>query len=287
MSAARSPTADIGAAIVRGQWWLRLFRELFQAALACADAWRAPSGGPSRSTARLAARIDRAARLTMVASRRLAQILTALAELRQRSPADIAAAQAAARARAAADAAAREQVADRAAARLEASESERPDRDDAEDEEDFDEEDFDDFEDEDFEDDLRALLGRLDKGSGDGSRDLESLVKALDRRLAAVDPALVDFDDLHLRETVLQICADLGITPDWARWEAGDWARRRPPAPAAVSAPPPTPDPQPARAPKPPVLPGLPGSAPRPTAMTPFHGCPAGRPADEWRPRLE
>ena len=60
----------------------------------------------------------------------------------------------------------------------------------------------------------------------------DPLIEALDRRLA-VDPALVDLDDLPLREAVMRICADLGITPDWSHWAAGDWMVSDPPADGA------------------------------------------------------
>ena len=96
-------------------------------------------------------------------------------------------------------------------------------------------------------------------------RDRDPLVEALDKRLAAVDPAIVDFDDLGLRETVLRICADLGVEPDWSRWEAGDWKTPDTPpntAPQVQVSPP--------RAVTPPpgvllpfILPGLPRPAPR------------------------
>jgi hypothetical protein len=110
---------------------------------------------------------------------------------------------------------------------------------------------------------------RREAGDGRESEtpERDPLVEALDKRLAAVDPAIVDFDDLQLRETVLRICADLGVTPDWSRWEAGDW--KTPDAPAATAAvapvhkrPPRSPPPPAASTRVPPRLPGLSGSTP-------------------------
>ena len=113
-----------------------------------------------------------------------------------------------------------------------------------------------------------------------------SLVDALDRRLAAVDPILVDFDDLGLRETVLRICADTGVTPDWDRWEAGDWAALETPCTSAPAAAVPVPAPAPSVL-KAPVLPGLPGFVPRPEVTAAVRLFQAERDAERWRPRLE
>ncbi len=77
----------------------------------------------------------------------------------------------------------------------------------------------------------------------------------------------------------MRISADLGITPDWVRWEAGDWAA--PDAPTHPVAP------ALREGPRPPVLPGLPGSAPRPAVTTPVGRFLAERDAERWRPRLE
>ncbi len=137
---------------------------------------------------------------------RLGQILAGLADLRNRSAADLAAARARARAKAEEDDAVRERRAETAQARRAArdvreTEIDRTETDGAE---------------------RDAPEGEF--GPKAEHRDRDPLVEALDKRLAAVDPAIVDFDDLQLRETVLRICADLGITPDWNRWEAGQWA---------------------------------------------------------------
>ncbi len=53
------------------------------------------------------------------------------------------------------------------------------------------------------------------------------MVEALDRRLD-VDPAGVDVDAVPPRWTVERICADLGLSPDWSRREAGDWTMGEP-----------------------------------------------------------
>ena len=77
-------------------------------------------------------------------------------------------------------------------------------------------------------------------------QDRGRLIEALDRRLA-VDAALVDLDDLPLRKTVMRICVERGVTPDWNRWEAGDWTTSDGLAPLALKpASPPPPKPIPA-----------------------------------------
>jgi hypothetical protein len=241
MSVARPELADIEAIIAKGEWWSRLFDELADVGMERAEALSTTGPKPLHRVVDAAVRICRAVRLAVVAGMRLGQILAGLADLRARSTADIAAARAHAMARANQDAAAREQAEERAEARREAGdgrESETPERE----------------------------SGDTPRSKPE-PRDRDPLVEALDKRLAAVDPAIVDFDDLQLRETVLRICADLGVTPDWSRWEAGDW--KTPDAPAATAAvapvhkrPPRSPPPPAASTRVPPRLPGLSGSTP-------------------------
>ena len=144
--------------------------------------------------------------MAIVAAMRLDQIVLVLAALRLRSASESAAVRARARAKADEDAPreqAREMARDQARARREARTAELHE----------------------------TVIDRVDRIEPEApeSRDRDPLVEALDKRLAAVDPAIVDFDDLKLRETVLRICADLFVTPDWPRWEAGDWTVDAPP----------------------------------------------------------
>ena len=139
-------------------------------------------------------RITRAVRLTAVAAIRLGGFLRGLADLRKLSPGDLAAARVRAKAKAEAEAAARETARMKARACREARAAE-----------------------------IRERVIDLIEREKPARRDRDPLVEALDRRLA-VDPALIELEYLALRETVMRICADLGVTPDWSRWEAGDWA---------------------------------------------------------------
>jgi len=48
------------------------------------------------------------------------------------------------------------------------------------------------------------------------------LFEALDERLTD-DEAYEDYDELPLRETVERLCKDLGLDPDWSRWDGEGW----------------------------------------------------------------
>ena len=271
MSAARPELADLDATIARGEWWMCLFEELSHRGVKRREALTGPGGGLWGKMTRAADRAARGFRLALTAIFRLEQILAGLAALRLRSAADIAAA--------------RTRALDQTKIRADA-DLRRPAFEDDEDDEDEDE----DEDDEDDEDEDWSEWDAPDRETYD--RDpRDPLVDALDRRLAAVDPVLVDFDDLGLRETVERICADLGLTPDWARWEAGDWTDEDPVPPACRR---PATDQQEAgetpavrEGPRPPALPGLLGSAPPPGGMTPARRFLAECVAERWRPRLE
>ena len=255
MSVARPELAAIDASIVRGRWWTRLFHELSHRGVGRAEELTASPNLASRRFLQELEHVVRAVRLAVTAAMGLGRIVRGLADLRAGSAVDIAAARARALAKAEAEAAARERTAARAEAAREARDAEdRPREAD------------------------RAERDRPEP------RERDPLVEALAKRLDAVDPAIVDFDDLALREMVVRICADLGITPDWERWEAGDWMASGTPAPAPAAVPtrPPPPNPaQPQAAPTPPrrparppprsspapALPGLPAFTP-PTAET-------------------
>jgi hypothetical protein len=244
MSAVQPHIAQIDAAIVRGEWWRSVFDELSEVGAARVEAL---SVTEAKGLARVVldfCRLARAVRLAIVAAMRLDDILNGLAGLRSLGAEAIADVRARARAMAEDAAAAREKARAKREARLAemgqqvfdsaANETSNGEADDPGNEE----------------REKPALAER------------DPVVEALDRRLT-VDPAGVDFDDLQLRETVLRICADLNITPDWSRWEAGDWK--------AVEAPPPKPiqtPPAPIAAPRvrpPPLVHGLPDLTPRPT----------------------
>ena len=252
MSAAQPHIAEIDAAVARGEWWRRVFDELSEVGMTRVEALSVARGNGLGRVAVEFCRLARAVRLAVVAAMRLDDILRGLTALRRLGADAIADARASAGARAEAAAAARERAKARREARLadiggrvfDSVANETPNRDE-------------------------------DAPEKSGSAERDPLVEALNRRLT-VDPASVDFDDLQLRETVLRICADLNITPDWSRWEAGDWN---------AVAPPPAPSPPPSirttsissAAPKlrpPPLVHGLPGLT--------SQSAPSG-----FRPRLE
>ena len=190
--------AAIDAALSRGAWWVRLFNELSQRGMRRAEALEVESRKGLRRAIDDFDRIARAVRLAVVAAMRLRGFLMGLAQLRSRTPADLAAARAHAKAKAEEDAAARQAGRDKAKARRQARAVE-----------------------------VRERVIEAIERDKPALRDRDPLIEALDRRLA-VGLALVDLDDLPLRETVMRICADLGITPDWSRWETGDWTTSDP-----------------------------------------------------------
>jgi hypothetical protein len=55
----------------------------------------------------------------------------------------------------------------------------------------------------------------------DDQEDIE-LCEALDERLDE-DEAYEKIEELPLRQVVEQLCADIGIEPDWSRWTGDDW----------------------------------------------------------------
>jgi hypothetical protein len=241
MSAVQPHIAEIDAAIVRGEWWRRVFRELSEVAMARAEALSVAEPKGLAWVAVEFCRFARAVRLAVVATMRLGNILRGLEALRHMGAQAIADARASAKAMAEAAATARENLRARREARLA---------------------------------EIRERVGAPEAGEtlshaeGDhdkidpnkpARRERDPLVEALDRRLT-VDPAGVDFDDLQLRETVLRICADLNISPDWSRWDAGDWSGIAPASPSVAlvqTAPAPT-----SAGPKfdpPPLIGGLPG----------------------------
>lgn len=256
MTPAQFQTAKIDTAIARGEWWQRVFGELSEVAMARAEALSVAEPKGLAWVAKEFCRFARAVRLSIVAVMRLADILRGLELLRHLGAQAIADARARAKAMAEAAIAAREN----ARARREARQAEIRERAGAP--------------------EAGETLSHAESGhvktdaDKPGPRERDPLVEALDRRLT-VDPAGVDFDDLQLRETVLRICADLNITPDWSRWQAGDWkgVEPAPPSEGPVQTAPaptragPTLDP-------PPLIRGLPGL----TSATASPG---------FRPRLE
>ena len=258
--------AAIDADIAKGEWWARLFDELSERGTRRAEALKVDNPKHLRRVIGQFDRIARAVRLAVVAVLRLEAFLRGLARLRGLSSGDLSAARARARAKAEADAAARRTARDQAKRRRETRTAEVRER-------------------------LMAIIER----EKPAWRERDPLVQALDKRLA-MDPALLHIDDLPLREAVMRICADLGITPDWSRWEAGDWMTNDPPVGAArartVPAPPPPRKPIPAPwkpAPPPNVLPppvfrGLPGLTARRTDTAIPLALQAGLQATPWRP---
>ena len=182
MASTRRDLAAIDAAIAKGAWWARLFEDLADQGARRAEALTVEARRGLRQLVDDVDRVTRAVRLTAVAAIRLAVFLSRLADLRKLSPGDLAAAKARAKAKAEAEAAARETARDKARARREARAAE-----------------------------VRERVVDLIERERPARRDRDPLIEALDKRLA-VDPALVDLDDLPLRETVMRICADLGIT---------------------------------------------------------------------------
>jgi hypothetical protein len=236
MSAAQPHIAEIDAVIARGEWWRNVFDELSEVGTARVEAL---SATPGKGWARVVidvCRLARAVRLAIVAAMRLDDILKGLAGLRNLGADALAEARARARAKAEEVAAAR----DKARARREARLTEM--REQA----------------------LKSVASERPDGEGEkpALAERDPVVEALNRRLT-VDPAGVDFDDLQLRETVMRICADLNIAPDWSRWEAGEWNAIEAPPPKPVQTPP-----TPTIAPKvrpPPLVHGLPDLRARPT----------------------
>ena len=211
MASAHPDTAAIDAALAKGKWWTRLFDHLADRGMRRAEALAVQSPKGLWRVVDDFERVARAIRLAIVVAMRVDGFLNGLAELRRLSPDDLAAARARARAKAEAEATARETAREKARARREARAAE-----------------------------VRERAVEIIEREKPACRDRDPLVEALDKRLA-VDPALVHIDDLPLRETVMHICADLGITPDWSRWEAGDWTTSDPPvqpAPKPKPAPP-------------------------------------------------
>ena len=231
MASTRPDLAAIDAALAKGAWWARLFRDLADQGVRRAEALTLEARKGLWHFVDDVDRITRAVRLTAVAAIRLGGFLSGLADLRKLSPDDLATARARAKAKAEAETAARETAREKARALRAVRAAE-----------------------------VREHVVDLIEREKPARRDRDPLVEALEKRLA-VDPALIDLDDLPLRETVMRICADLGITPDWSRWEAGDWMTSDSPAPP----PEPTTQPtatlwKPAPPPKrhlPPVLQGL------------------------------
>ena len=204
--AAQPHTAAIDAALAKGAWWRDLFDALGDAGMTRVRALDRNSPAGLRRVVEDFERFARAVRLAVVAAMRLDGFLIGLTGLRRLTPAQLAAARASAKAKADADAAARAAARDRAKARRAARA-----------------------------DDIRREVIEIIEREKPEPRDRDPLVEALDRRLR-VDPALVALDDLPLREAVIRICEDLGITPDWRRWEARDWRFVDAPAAAAAAA---------------------------------------------------
>ena len=198
MSTATTHTGAIDAALAKGAWWMRLFSDLANRGVRQAEALDVETRKNFRQGVDDLDHIARAVRLAIAAAIRLKDFLTGLAQLSKLSPGDLAAARARAKAKADAEAAARETARDKARARRQARAAK-----------------------------VREGMVEIIEREKPVRRDRDPLVEALDRRLA-VDPALVDLDDLPLRETVMRICADLGITPDWSLWKSGDWTEPTP-----------------------------------------------------------
>ena len=198
MTAAAPDLSDIDAAIAKGEWWLRLLEELAESGVELARGLAADvTAGRMKATAAadLYVRISAAVRQAIAMSMRLEEALRGLTALRACTAQEIAAAKARAEAQAVAETAARETARAKAKARREAREEE-----------------------------VRELVMEvIDREAV----DRENLSLALEQRLS-FDPAYTDIDALPLRETVERLCADLKITPDWSRWEAGDFKPRNP-----------------------------------------------------------
>jgi hypothetical protein len=213
MSTVTPGLADIDAALAKGEWWLRILEELAEAGVALAGELAADVKAGRKDPRKAAdeyVRIAAAVREAAAMSFRLEEALRGLASLRARTLEEIAAAKAAAAAQAAAEAAARAKACAKDKERREARKAK-----------------------------VRELvMEAIDREAAD-VEDRETLSLVLEQRLS-FDPAFADIESLPLRETVERICADLGITPDWSRWEAEDW---NPPAPIFHGPwPPPRPD---------------------------------------------
>ncbi len=199
MTAAAPDLSDIDAAIAKGEWWLRLLEELAESGVALAGELAASvKEGRMKATdaADLYVRISAAVRQAIAMSMRLEAALRGLTALRTCTVQEIAAAKARALAQAEADAAARDEARAKAKARREARKEQ-----------------------------VRELVMEVIDREATDREDHENLSLALEQRLS-FDPAYTDIDSLPLRETVERICADLTITPDWSRWEAGRWKPR-------------------------------------------------------------
>ncbi len=187
MASIRPDLAAIDAALAKGAWWARLFRDLADRGMRRAEALVVENRKGLRQVVDNVDRIARAVRLIVVAVMRLRGFLERLTQLRKLSPGDLAAARARAKAKAEEDAATRPTARDKASARREARAAENPER-------------------------VVDLIER----EKPARRGRDPLVEALDERLA-VDPALVEVDDLPLRLTAMRIGADLGTTANWSR----------------------------------------------------------------------
>jgi acyl-coenzyme A thioesterase PaaI-like protein len=69
---------------------------------------------------------------------------------------------------------------------------------------------------------VHLLVIRAIEAEARDDEDENDLYEALDERLDE-DEAYDKLEDLPLREVVEQLCADLGIEPDWDRWEGDGW----------------------------------------------------------------
>ena len=58
--------------------------------------------------------------------------------------------------------------------------------------------------------------------------DYCGLMEAFGERLDN-DEVYIGLEDRPLRETVERLCHDLGLSPDWSRWEGDDWIHDSPP----------------------------------------------------------
>ena len=193
--------SDIDAAIAKGEGWLRLLEELAEAGVALAREL-APEVSAGRiepsAAADLYGRISAAVRQAIAMSVRLEEGLRGLVALRACSAQEISDARARAFTQAKAEAAARDRAREQARARREARREQ-----------------------------VRGLVLKVIEEEATDREAHENLSLALEARLS-FDPAWIDIDALPLRETVARLCAALGITPDWSRWEAEHWKPRDP-----------------------------------------------------------
>ena len=201
MSTPGPTLADIDDAIAKAEWWLRLLEELAESGVvmtrelaAAVKAGSLPVHDVVDDFDTISAAVRRAIALSM----QLEEALRGLNALRKCTLDEIAAAKAKAFTQTQADAAARENARAAAKARREARKEQ-----------------------------VRELVMEVIDSEATDREDHENLTLALNQRLS-FDPAYTDIDSLPLRETVLRICRDLTITPDWSRWEAGRWKPRNP-----------------------------------------------------------